>query len=163
MTNGKTKTAIFPGSFDPITRGHADIIRRGAALFDELVVAVGTNPDKASWLTADERAAILVKVVRDLPNVRVETYEGLTIDLARRLGAQAILRGLRGGADLHYELQVAVTNRTVAGVETVFVLTSPEFAFLSSSLARQIAQGGGDVSKLVPAEAMDAIQRKRQA
>jgi pantetheine-phosphate adenylyltransferase len=160
MTKSKPKIAVFPGSFDPVSLGHVDVIRRGARLFDELVVAVGTNPDKSPWLTVDERTVVITKVVRDMPNVRVETYDGLTVDLATRLGASAILRGLRGGADLHYELQVAMTNRQVAGIETLFVVTSPEHAFLSSSLIRQIARGGGDISSFVPSEALAAIQRK---
>jgi len=144
------RIAIFPGMFDPVTLGHVDVIRRGAALFDEIIVAVGHNPLKTALLPADERLTILRDVLADLPNVRVEEFEGLTVDYARHVGAAAILRGIRNSSDLQYELQIALTNRAVADVETVFIMTSPQFAFTSSTLIKQIAERGGDVSKLVP-------------
>ena len=150
MTRTKRTLAVFPGTFDPITNGHVDVIRRGAGLFDELVVAVGDNPEKASLLSAEQRVAVVREVVAGLGNVKVVSYSGLTVDLARRLGAAALLRGLRSAADLHFEAQVAYTNRQVTGIETVFVLASPEFALLSSRLIRQIASEGGDVSAMVP-------------
>jgi len=151
--------AIFPGMFDPVTLGHVDVVRRGAALFDEIIVAVGQNPLKTALLTAAERLAILRDVLADLPNVRVEEFDGLTVDYARRVGAAAILRGIRNSSDLQYELQIALTNRAVAGVETVFIMTSPEFAFTSSTLIKQIAAMGGDVSKLVPPAVVPHIHR----
>ena len=151
--------AVFPGMFDPVTLGHVDVVRRGAALFDEIIVAVGQNPLKTALLTAAERLEILRDVLAGLPNVRVEEFEGLTVDYARRVGAAAILRGIRNSSDLQYELQIALTNRAVAGVETVFIMTSPEFAFTSSTLIKQIAAMGGDVSKLVPPAVVPHLQR----
>ena len=155
------RIATFPGTFDPITNGHLDVIRRGAALFDELVVAVGENPEKSAILAQAVRAGIVREVVAELSNVRVECYTGLTVDLARRLGAAAILRGIRNSSDLQFEFQVALTNRVVAGVETVFILTNPQYAFTSSSLIRQIAAMGGDVSALVPPQVLPHIQQLR--
>ncbi len=154
----KMRLAVFPGMFDPVTNGHLDVIRRGATLFDELVVAVGDNPDKTPLLPQADRAAILREIVADMPNVRVETFLGLTVDFARKLGATAILRGIRNSSDLQFEFQVALTNRVVAGVETVFIMTSTEYAFTSSSLIRQIASMGGDVSALVPPQALKRIR-----
>ncbi len=144
------RIAVFPGTFDPITLGHLDVIRRGAKLFDELVIAVGRNPEKSSLLPPERRVEIIRQAVEGLKRVRVQSFEGLTVDFARRVGASAILRGIRNSSDLQYEFQVALTNRVVAGVETVFVMTSPQYAFTSSSLIRQIASQGGDVSALVP-------------
>ena len=158
MSDRKVHLAVFPGTFDPITNGHLDVIRRGSALFDELVIAVGENPNKASLLAQDQRAEIISRIVSEMPNVRVETFIGLTVDFVRKLGADVILRGIRNSSDLQFEFQVALTNREVAAVETVFIMTSPEFAFTSSSLIKQIAQMGGDVSKLVPPEVLPHIQ-----
>ena len=158
MTDRPPRLGLFPGTFDPITNGHLDIIRRGRGLFDQLVVAVGDNPEKHSLLNANERAAIIREVVADMDNVRVEIFTGLTVDLARRLGATAILRGLRNTTDLHFEFQVALTNRVVAGIETVFVITATEWAFTSSSLIRQIARMGGDVSAMVPPQVVPYLQ-----
>ncbi|MCJ7544825.1 MAG: pantetheine-phosphate adenylyltransferase [Phycisphaerae bacterium] len=159
MSKTPRRLAIFPGTFDPVTNGHLDVIRRGARLFDEVVVAVGENPEKASLLPREQRVAILREVVAELGNVRVEPYTGLTVDFARKLNAAAILRGIRNTSDLQFELQVALTNREVAGVETVFIMTSPQYAFTSSSLIKQIAQMGGDVSALVPPQVLQHLRR----
>ena len=150
MTESRARTAMFPGTFDPATKGHLDIIKRGAKLFETLIVAVGDNPEKGSLFSQGERAEMISELVADLPNVRVETYQGLTVAFAGRCGADVILRGVRNGMDLHFELEMAHTNRAATGIETLFVMTSPEYAFISSSLIRQIAAGGGDVSALVP-------------
>ncbi len=158
MSDDKT-TAIFPGTFDPMTNGHLDVIRRGAILFDELIVAIGANPEKTSRLDHTQRARIVADVTADIPNARVERYTGLTVDAARALGATVILRGIRNSVDLQHELQMAMTNRAVAGIETVFIMTSPACAFIASSLVRQIASAGGDVSALVPPQVLAHLRQ----
>ncbi len=158
-THPKPTRAMFPGTFDPATNGHMDLIRRGAALFDELVVAVGENPGKTPLLGAADRAAILADATAGLDNVRVQRYTGLTVAFAAEVGATVLLRGLRSAADMQHELPVAHTNRAVAGVETLFLLPSPEVAFISSGLIRQIAAGGGDVTDLVPPAAVPALRK----
>ena len=160
MNDQPPRLAVFPGTFDPITNGHLDIIRRGAGLFDVLVVGVGNNPEKAALLDHAQRAAIVREVVCDLPNVRVEPFEGLTVDFARRVGASVILRGIRNFSDLHFEYQVALTNRSVAGVETVFIFTSPQHAFTSSTLIKQMVQRGGDVSGMVPPQVLPHLRNR---
>ena len=159
MKRDNKRLGLFPGTFDPITYGHLDVIERAAKLFDELVVGVGDNPAKASLLDQATRAQIVREAAGDLSNVRVETFSGLTIDLARALGAAAIVRGLRSSADLNAELQMAMTNRAAAGIETVFVVTAAEYAYISSSLIKQIAQNGGDISSMVPPQVIPHIQR----
>jgi pantetheine-phosphate adenylyltransferase len=158
MSNPTIQRAVFPGMFDPFTNGHLDVVTRGADLFSELIVAVGNNPAKSPLLAQQKRADIIREITDDLPNVRVETYTGLTADVVRSLDSAVILRGIRNGLDLNDELQMAQMNRTSAGVETVFILTSPACAFISSSLVRQIAQGGGDVSQMVPPQVLKHLQ-----
>ncbi len=159
MKRDNKRLGLFPGTFDPITYGHLDVIERAAKLFDELVVGVGDNPAKASLLDQATRAQIVREAAGELANVRVETFLGLTIDLAQALGAAAIVRGLRSSADLNAELQMAMTNRAAAGIETVFVVTAAEYAYISSSLIKQIAQNGGDISSMVPPQVIPHIQR----
>lgn len=160
MCQNKTRLAVFPGTFDPVTNGHLDIIRRGASLFDGVIVAIGENPAKAgNGVSARQRCELVRKALAGLDNVRVEIYRGLTIQFAAKAGACAILRGLRGPADLTFESQVALTNRQASGMETVFVLPAPEFWYVSSTLVRQIAAGGGDVSALVPAAVLEDVRR----
>jgi len=144
--------------FDPFTNGHLDVVTRGADLFHELIIAVGNNPAKSPLLAQQKRADIICEVTGGMPNVRVETYTGLTVDVVRSLDSAVILRGIRNGLDLNDELQMAQMNRVAAGVETVFILTSPQHAFISSSLVRQIAQGGGDVSEMVPPQVLQHLQ-----
>jgi pantetheine-phosphate adenylyltransferase len=144
--------------FDPITLGHLDVIRRGSVLFDQLVVAVGDNPSKTPLLTQDQRADLVRQATHDLPNVRVETYTGLTIHLASKLGARTILRGLRSSEDLSHELQMAETNRLAGGVETIYIATAAAHSLLSSTLVRQIARGGGDISAMVPPVVVDLLK-----
>ena len=153
------RIAVFPGTFDPMTNGHLDVIQRGSALFDELVVAVGRNPGKVSLLDHAQRVDIVGQVSANMPNVRVQSYDGLTVDFARQAGASVILRGIRNSGDLQFEFQVALTNRAVAGIETVFIMTNPQYAFTSSSLIRQIAAMGGDVSALVPPQVLPYIRK----
>lgn len=163
MAPDKKRTVVFPGTFDPFTNGHLDVIQRGRQLFDELIVAVGTNPDKKTLFTRDERVELIRQVLADSPDVRVESFDGLTVDFTAKIGAEAILRGIRNSSDLQYEFQVALTNRVVAGVETVFIMTNPDFAFTSSSLIKQIASMDGNVSALVPPVVHQAMMAKRSA
>ncbi len=143
-------TAVCPGSFDPVTHGHIDIVARAARLFDEVVVGVLVNPAKQGLFTVDERVSMLREVTSDLSGVRVESFEGLLVDFCRDRGITAIVKGLRAVTDFDYELQMAQMNSRLAGIETVFVPTSPEWSFLASSLVKEVAAHGGDVSGLVP-------------
>ena len=142
------KRAVFPGQFDPFTNGHLDVVRRGVELFDELVVAVGINPEKREMFTLDERIEMIRELLRDLAGVKVQKYTGLTVDFVREVQATAILRGIRDVSDLRYEFQLALANRAVGGVETVFIMTGDQYALTSSSLIRQIVSLGGDVKQL---------------
>src|SRR4051812_20796511 len=146
--NRHPKVGVFPGQFDPITLGHLDVIRRGAVLFDELIVAVGINPEKRELFPLEERLRIVRALLKDQPGVRVEKYEGLTVDFVRQAKATAILRGIRDVSDLRYEIQLALANRAVGGIETVFVMTGDQHALTSSSLIRQVVGLGGDVGQL---------------
>ena len=141
---------MCPGSFDPVTNGHVDVIRRAAALYDELVVAVLVNPGKAGLFTVEERIALLRDAVADVPNVTVDSFQGLLVDYCRSKDIPVIVKGLRAVSDFEYELQMAQMNRELAAVETLFVPTAPQVGHLSSSLVKQIATFGGDVSSLVP-------------
>jgi pantetheine-phosphate adenylyltransferase len=161
-------SAVYPGSFDPITSGHLDIIERAAHVFDNLIVAVLTNPRKAPLLDVETRLQVIRDVLADgglAPDrIQVESFEGLTVDLCRRHKAGAIVRGLRAISDFETELQLAHNNRVLAPeVDTVFFMTSLEHGYVSSSLVREIASFGGDVSTMVPAAALDALNRARQS
>ncbi|HEX3546282.1 MAG TPA: pantetheine-phosphate adenylyltransferase [Mycobacterium sp.] len=142
--------AVCPGSFDPVTLGHVDIFERSAAQFDEVVVAVLINPNKQGMFTLDERIAMIEESTTHLPNLRVEYGEGLVVDFAKARGLTAIIKGLRTGTDFEYELQMAQMNKHIAGVDTFFVATTPRYSFVSSSLAKEVATLGGDVSELLP-------------
>jgi pantetheine-phosphate adenylyltransferase len=148
------RRAVCPGSFDPITNGHLDVILRASKLFDEVVVAVGINKNKNTLFTVDERMDLIRQAVRDHPagatNVVVEPSHGLLVDFCRSHGIQSIVKGLRAVSDFDYELQMAQMNTRLAGVETLFMSTNPQYAFLSSSLVKEVAKYGGDVSGLVP-------------
>jgi pantetheine-phosphate adenylyltransferase len=141
---------VCPGSFDPVTNGHLDIIGRAAKLHDEVIVAVLRNPSKSSLFTADERVELLREVSKDLPNVRVAKFNGLIVDFCRANNVSAIVKGLRAVTDFDYEMQMAQMNYNQAGVETLFLTTNPLYAFLSSSLVKEFANYGGDVASLVP-------------
>lgn len=160
MAENKSRTALFPGTFDPITNGHLDVIKRAARLFDQVVVGVGQNPEKDSLLDLRRREQIVREVVAAMANVRVETYSGLTVRFARKLQADVIVRGLRNATDVGFELRMAMTNRAAAGIETVFILPGADCAFVSSSLVRQIARGGGDVSAMVPPQVLEALEAR---
>lgn len=145
------RIAVFPGSFDPVTRGHEDIVIRGAQLFDTLVVAIGHNTTKQTMFSLEQRKGWLEKLFAGLPNVRVEVYEGLTVDFCRRLHAHYVLRGLRNGVDFDYEAAIAAMNKGLDGnIETVTLFTRPELACIHSSIVREIIKSHGDVSAFVP-------------
>ena len=144
------KRALFPGSFDPITLGHFDIIRRALALFDEIVVAIGVNGDKNYMFTVEQRKEFIEKAFADEPKVKVSTYQGLTVDYCREIDAQFILRGLRNPADFEFDKAIAHTNRTLSKIETVFLLTAARTSFISSSIVRDVIRNNGDYTVLVP-------------
>jgi len=146
----KMVRAIFPGSFDPITNGHLDVVERGIKLFDELIIAVGRSPIKNQIFTPEERVEMIEELVKDIPGVSVESFDELTVEYAKKKDADVILRGLRSLTDVQYEFQLAMTNRTVGGIETVFIMTSEQYGFTSSTLVRQVAQLGGNLSNLIP-------------
>ncbi len=152
--------AIFPGSFDPITNGHLDVIERGTKLFDELIIAVGRSPVKNQLFTPEERVEMVAELIADMPGISVESFEGLTVEYAAKKKADVILRGLRSLTDVQYEFQLAMTNRAVAGIETVFIMTSEQYGFTSSTLIREIASLGGDLSNLVPKNVYDRLKRR---
>jgi pantetheine-phosphate adenylyltransferase len=146
----QVRKAMCPGSFDPVTNGHLDIIGRAAQLYDEVVVAVFVNQSKSSLFSVDERRELLEEVTAQYGNVRVDSFRGLVVDYCRENGIAVIVKGLRAVSDFDYELQMAQMNRGLAGIDTLFMPTNPEYSFLASSLVKEIAKWGGDVSSLVP-------------
>jgi len=150
------KKAIFPGSFDPITNGHYDIIQRGVSLFDEIIVAIGVNAEKKYMFSLEDRKRFIEEAFQDEPKVKVITYSGLTIDLCKKENAEFILRGLRNPADFEFEKAIAHTNRSLSKIETVFLLTAAGTSYISSSIVRDVLRNGGDISKLVP----EAVYKK---
>ena len=144
------KRALFPGSFDPITLGHFDIIKRGIKLFDEVVVAIGINAEKKYMFTLDQRLKFMEETFKDQPKVKVMTYQGLTIDFCKKIDAQFILRGLRNPADFEFEKAIAHTNRKLSNIETVFLLTAASTSYISSSIVRDVIRNNGDYTVLVP-------------
>ena len=153
--------AIYPGSFDPVTRGHYDIICRSCKIVDKLIVGVLNNKAKMPLFSVEERVKILTKATKDIPNVEVKAFEGLSVNFARENHAQVIVRGLRAVTDFEYELQMAQTNRVLApDVDTVFLTTSLEYAYLSSTIMKEVANFGGDLSKFAPREITDAVEEK---
>jgi pantetheine-phosphate adenylyltransferase len=154
--------AVCPGSFDPVTRGHLDIVSRAARLFDEVVVAILVNETKHGLFSIDERVEMLDEAVRGLglTNVTVESFSGLLVDFCRANEVDAIVKGLRAGGDFDFELQMAQMNQSLSGIDTVFVPTSPEWAFLASSLVKEVARFGGDVSAFVPAGVVERLRRE---
>jgi pantetheine-phosphate adenylyltransferase len=144
------RKVVCPGSFDPVTNGHLDIVARAAALFDEVTIVVAINRSKATLFTVEERLELLGEVTGQWPNVRLDSFEGLLVDFCRDRGIPAIVKGLRAVSDFDYELQMAQMNRQLAGVETLFVPTSATYSYLSSSLLKEVAAHGGDVAGLVP-------------
>ena len=164
MAGRPNTVAIFPGTFDPITQGHLDIIKRASRLFDELVIGIGRNPEKLIIFSVEERLEMIRELVRDMDNVRVEGYDGLTVEFAVAMGAKVIVRGIRDSVDLRGELQAANTNLIVGDIETVFLMTSDQYALTSSTLIKQIVEIGGydpeRLARLVPGCVADRLRRR---
>lgn len=155
------KTGIYPGSFDPITLGHLDIIKRSSELFDTLIVAVLNNRTKNPLFSADDRVKMIESVTSDLNNIKVQTFEGLLVDFAKETGAHILVRGLRATSDFEYELQMAQTNRTMAPqIDTVFLTTDLKYAYLSSSIVKEVASFGGDISHFLPESIIPLVKEK---
>lgn len=156
-------TAVCPGSFDPVTNGHLDIIERASQIFDEVVVGVLQNPGKHPLFTLEERCDLIKQVVRYLPNVRVESFQGLLVDFAEKYGAKVIVKGLRAISDFEVEFQMALTNKRLnPKIETMFIMTRHEYSFLSSSMVKEVVTLGGHLQGLLPPEVEKAIENKLQ-
>jgi pantetheine-phosphate adenylyltransferase len=151
-------TALCPGTFDPVTNGHLDIIERAAGRFDALVVGVLDNPAKRPLFGVEERVSLLKEVTQHLANVEVDAFSGLLVEYAARRGADVVVKGLRAVTDFEYEIQMAQMNHSLAGVETLFMTTAPQWSFLSSSLVKEVAGLGGDVTSLVPAVVVERLR-----
>ena len=155
------KVAVVPGSFDPITRGHIDIIKRAADVFDVVYVAVLNNSSKKPLFSVEERIQLIAEVTKDMPNVRIESSSGLLIDYCQKKNAKAIVRGLRAVSDFEYEMQITSMNRVLdENIETFFIMTKNQYSFLSSSIVKEVAKYGGDVSELVPEVVNNALKEK---
>lgn len=153
-------TAVCPGSFDPVTYGHVDIVSRAAALFDKVIVAVLVNDAKRSFFSVDERIAMLSQATADMGGVEIGSFSGLLVDFCAEQRATTIVKGLRATGDFDYELQMAQMNANLSGVETVFLPTSPQWSFVSSSLVKEVARFGGDVSRLVPSYVLERLNHR---
>ncbi|MBO8176408.1 MAG: pantetheine-phosphate adenylyltransferase [Bacillus sp. (in: Bacteria)] len=155
------KIAVCPGSFDPITYGHLDIIQRGAKVFDEVYVCVLNNSSKKPLFTVDERVQLIEEVTKPIPNVKVDTFQGLLVDYAKSVNANAIIRGLRAVSDFEYEMQITSVNRVLnEDIETFFVMTNNQYSFLSSSIVKEVAKYNGNISELVPKPVEEALKKK---
>lgn len=161
MSGAGAHLAIYPGSFDPPTHGHLDVVRRAADLFPRVIVAIGVHPSRRPLFTLEERLDLMREVCAGIPNITVESFGGLLADYARRVNARVIVRGLRVGADFEYELQIAHANADLAEeIDTVFLPTRTRYGFISASLVREIASHGGDVSRYTPEPVCEALGRK---
>lgn len=156
------RRAVCPGSFDPVTNGHLDVIERACRLYDELVVAVLVNDKKQGMFGVEERMRLLTAATADRDNVVVDSFSGLLVDYCKDRGIATVLKGLRATSDFDYELQMAQMNRELAGIETIFLPTNPEHSFLSSSLVKEVARFGGDISRFVPAEVAELMTTRGQ-
>lgn len=157
------RTAIYPGTFDPVTNGHLDILKRAAEFFDEVIVAVAVDSNKSTLFSLDERIQLLNEATKDMPRVQVKGFEGLTVELARECGANAIIRGLRAMQDFEYEFQLALMNKKLApDIETVFLMTQSEYSFISSSSIKWAASLKGSITEFVPAHVEQALLDKYQ-
>ena len=155
------RKAVYPGTFDPVTYGHLDVIKRGSKIFDELVVAVGHNPLKDPLFTINERMDMISKNTKNISNIKVDCFKGMLIDYMKEMQTNVILRGIRTVSDFEYEFQRALTNRVLkTDIETVFIMTSQEYSFLNSSLIKEAVSLGGDISKFVPSDVEKLLQQK---
>jgi len=158
------KKAVYPGTFDPVTYGHLDVIKRGSKIFDELIVAVGHNPFKKPIFTVEERMDMLSNNTKEIQNIRVDCFEGMLTDYMEEMQTNIILRGIRTVSDFEYEFQRALTNRVLkTDIETVFIMTSQEYSFLNSSLIKEAVSLGGDISKFVPSDVEKLLSQKLHA
>lgn len=156
-----SKRVVVPGSFDPLTNGHLDIIKRAAVVFEEVTVVISNNSAKKSLFTVEERTKLIEEVTKDIPNVNILTSNGLLVDFAKSIGAAAIVRGLRAVSDFEYEMRITSMNRVLdKSIETFFIMTNNQYSFLSSSIVKEVAQYGGDISELVPAVVEKALKEK---
>ena len=155
------KIAIYPGSFDPITKGHLDILKTGAGIFDKVIIAVARNTEKKGFLSVDERVKLIRESVKDIENVEVDSFEGLTIEYAKRKNAQILIRGLRAVSDFEYELQLSQANSALCSdIKTVFLTTKPKYNFISSSTIKEIFINNGDISKFVPEPVFEFLKTR---
>jgi len=154
------RRCVCPGSFDPVTNGHLDVVERATRLFDEVVVAVLVNPTKAGLFTVEERQEMLRLVTKEIPGIRVASFQGLLVDFCRDENIAVVVKGLRAVTDFDYELQMAQMNQRLTGLDTVFVATKPDYSYLSSSLIKEVAKYGGDVSGLVPELVLDRLHER---
>lgn len=154
------KIAIYPGSFDPITKGHLDVLKTGADIFDKVIIAVSNNTSKNGFLTVDERLELIKASIEGIDNVEVDSFEGLTVEYAKSRGAKIILRGLRAVSDFEYEMQLSQTNSALSeDIKTIFLITKPKYNFISSSTVKEIALMQGDISKFVPAPVNEYLKK----
>lgn len=156
------KIAVYPGSFDPITKGHIDILKNGAEIFDKVIIAVARNSEKNAFLSVAERVELIKKSVKELENVEVDSFEGLTIEYAKKRNANVILRGLRAVSDFEYEMQLSQANSALSSeIKTIFLITKPKYNFISSSTIKEIYLNNGDISKFVPEPVYEFLQAKK--
>ena len=158
ISNNK-KIALYPGSFDPITNGHLDVLERASAMFDKVVIAVLKHPEKKSFLTVEQRVELIKEAIKDMENVSVDSFDGLTVEYARSIGAKFLIRGLRTITDFEYEVQLCQTNQVIApDIDTVFLPTKPQHNFISSSIVRELSNHKADISKFVPKSVVEYLQ-----
>lgn len=157
------RTAIYPGSFDPITKGHLDVLERASKMFDRVIIAVLKNSSKKSFLPVEDRVKLIKESIKELSNVEVDSFEGLTIEYAQSKGAHFLIRGLRAVSDFEYELQLCQTNSAIApDIDTVFLTTKPKYNFISSSIVKELSFFGTDVSKFVPKSVVEYLQKQKK-
>ncbi len=158
------KIAVYPGSFDPVTKGHIDILKNGAEIFDKVIIAVAKNSEKSAFLTVDERVKLIQESVKDIENVEVDSFDGLTIEYAKKCGAKVILRGLRAVSDFEYEMQLSQANSALSSdIKTIFLITKPKYNFISSRTIKEIYQNNGDISKFVPEAVYNFLEARKKA